>query len=157
MPNLFVIGFDQPHKAEEFCLKLQELQSKYVLDVQEMVVAIKDEKGKVKLHYKGSPVTANTVFPGFCGSLTALIIMNSTTGAAAGPLAALGVTPHFMKELAATLTPDGSALFAVTGVPSPDRESILKELSGFGGKIITTSLSHSDEAKLQAALEAERS
>ena len=157
MSNLFVIGFDEPHKGEELSLKLQELQSKYVLDVQEMVVAVRDEKGKVKLHYKGSPLTANMVFPGFCGSLTALIIMNATTGAAAGALAAVGVTPHFMKELAATLTPGGSALFAVTGVPSPDRESILKELSGIGGKILTTSLSHSDEAKLQAALEATKS
>ena len=157
MPNLFVIGFDEPHKAEELCLKLQELQSKYVLDVREMVVAIKDEKDKVKLHYKGSPLTAHTVFPGFCGSLTALIFMNATTGAATGALAAVGITPHFMKELAATLTPGGSALFALTGVPSPDRESILKELSGIGGKILTTSLSHSDEAKLQAALEAARS
>jgi uncharacterized membrane protein len=157
MPNLFVIGFDEAHKAEELCLKLQELQSKYVLDVQEMVVAIKDEKDKVKLHYKGRPLTANAVFPGFCGSLTALIFMNATTGAATGALAAVGITPHFMKELAATLTPGGSALFALTGVPSPDRESILKELSGIGGKILTTSLSHSDEAKLQAALEAARS
>ena len=157
MPNLFVIGFQEPHKAEELCLKLQELQGKYVLDVREMVVAVKDEKGKVKLHYKGSPLTANrAVFPGFCGSLTALIFLNATTGAAVGALAAVGITPRFMKELAGTLIPGGSALFALTGEPSPDREMVLKELSGIGGKILTTSLSHSDEAKLQAALEAAR-
>ena len=62
-----------------------------------------------------------------------------------------------MKDLAGTLIPGGSALFAVTGLPSPDREGILKELSGIGGKILTTSLSHSDEDLLQAALEAESS
>jgi uncharacterized membrane protein len=158
MPNLFVIGFDQPQKAEELCLKVQELQGKYVIDLQEMVVAVKDEEGKVKLHYRESLLTANRpVFPGFCGSLTALIFLNATTGAAGGALAAVGITPHFMKELAGTLIPGGSALFALTGVPSPDRESVLKELTGFGGKILSTSLSHSDEAKLQAALEAERS
>jgi len=157
MPNLFVIGFDEPHQAEELCLKLQELQGKYVLDVREMVVAVKDEQGKVKLHYKGSPLTANRAVFGFCGSLTALIFLNATTGAAGGALAAVGITPRFMKELAGTLIPGGSALFALTGVPSPDRESVLKELSGIGGKILTTSLSHSDEAKLQAALEAARS
>jgi len=119
MPNLFVIGFDQPQKAEELCLKVQELQGKYVIDLQEMVVAVKDEKGKVKLDYKGSPLTANRpVFPGFCGSLTALIFLNATTGAAGGALAAVGITPRFMKELAGTLIPRGSALFALTGVPS---------------------------------------
>ena len=46
MPNLFVIGFDQPHQAEELRAKLQELQGNYVLDVQDMVVAVKDEKGQ---------------------------------------------------------------------------------------------------------------
>jgi uncharacterized membrane protein len=49
MPNLFVIGFDQPNKAEELCLKLQELQGKYVLDIQDTVVAVKDDNGKVSL------------------------------------------------------------------------------------------------------------
>jgi uncharacterized membrane protein len=153
MANLFVIGFNEPHKAEELCLRLQELQGKYVIDLREMVVALKDEKGKVKLNYKGSLLTANSpVFPGFCGSLTALIFLNATTGAAGSALAAVGITPHFMKELAGTLVPGGSALFVLTGLPSPDRESVLKELSGFGGKILTTSLSHEDEGRLQAAL-----
>jgi uncharacterized membrane protein len=158
MPNLFVIGFDGPDKAEELCQKIHELQSKYVIDLRDMVVAVKDEKGKVKLHHRDSLLTANTpVFPGFCGSLTALIFLNATTGAAGSALTAVGITEHFMKELAGLLIPGGSALFALTGEPSPDRESVLQELTGFGGRILTTSLSHSDEAKLQAALEAARS
>ena len=62
MPNLFVIGFDAPHKAEELCLKVQELQSKYVIDLRDMVVAVKDGKGKVKLDYKKNLLTTNTRF-----------------------------------------------------------------------------------------------
>lgn len=158
MPNLFVIGFDRPHKAEELCLKLQELQGKYVLDIQDTVVAVKDEKGKVKLHHRGSLLTAeSSVFPGFCGSLTALIFLNATTSAAGSALAAVGISHHFMKELAETLIPGGSALFVLTGRPSPDRENVLQELSGIGGKVLTTSLSHADEAKLQSALTAAKS
>jgi uncharacterized membrane protein len=158
MSNLFVIGFDESHKAEELCLKVQELQDKYVIDLRDMVVAVKDEQGKVKLHHKQSLLTAdNPVFPGFCGSLTALIFLNATTGVAGSELAAVGITEHFMKELAGLLIPGGSALFALTGLPSPDREGVLKELTGFGGKILTTSLSHFDEARLQAALQAVKS
>ena len=68
MPNLFVIGFDEPHKAEELCLKVQELESKYVIDLRDMVVAVKDEKGRVKLYHKANLLTANRpVFLGFCG------------------------------------------------------------------------------------------
>jgi uncharacterized membrane protein len=157
MPNLFVIGFDEPQKAEGLRLKLQELQGKYVLDLQDMVVAVKDEKGKVKLHQSGSLATAQSpVFPGFCGSLTALIFLNATTGAAGSALAAVGISQHFMKELAGTLVPGGSALFVLIGRPSPDRENVLKELGGIGGKVLTTSLSHADEARLQDALRAAR-
>jgi uncharacterized membrane protein len=157
MPNLFVIGFDEPQKAEGLRLKLQELQGKYVLDLQDMVVAVKDEKGKVKLHQSGSLLTAHSpVFPGFCGSLTALIFLNATTGAAGSALAAVGISQHFMKELAGTLVPGGSALFVLIGRPSPDRENVLKELGGIGGKVLTTSLSHADEARLQDALRAAR-
>jgi uncharacterized membrane protein len=62
-----------------------------------------------------------------------------------------------MKELVRILIPGGSALFILTGRPSPDREEVFKELSGIGGKILKTPLSHTDEAKLQAALTAARS
>ena len=62
-----------------------------------------------------------------------------------------------MKELAETLIPGGSALFVLTGRPSPDRERVLEELSGISGKILTTSVSEEDEAKLRAALMAARS
>jgi uncharacterized membrane protein len=36
-------------------------------------------------------------------------------------------------------------------------ENVLKELGGIGGKVLTTSLSHTDEAILQDALRAARS
>jgi uncharacterized membrane protein len=157
MSNLYVIGFDEPHKAEEVILKLQELQSESLLDLEEVVVAVKDEKGKVKLRRAASLQTADDpVFVGFCQSLTALIFLNATTGAASGALADVGITDQFMKELAGTLIPGGSALFVLVRRPSPDRDSVLEELKGIGGKILMTSVSHDDAARLQAALSAAR-
>jgi uncharacterized membrane protein len=40
MGNLVVVGFDEPHKAEEARLRLQKLQSEYLLDLADVVVAI---------------------------------------------------------------------------------------------------------------------
>ena len=71
---------------------------------------------------------------------TALIFLNATTGAAGGALLLSASPSTSWKELAGTLIPGGSALFVLTGVPSPDREGVLKELSGFGGKILPTSV-----------------
>ncbi len=97
MSNLVVVGFDEPHKAEEVRLRLQ----------------------------------------------------NALTD--------VGINDHFMKEFVATLIPSSSALFVLTRSPSPDRDRMLEELKGLGGKILMTSLSHEDEARLQAALSATKS
>ena len=45
-----MFGYNEPYKAEEIRLKLRKLQSEYLLYLEDAVVAVKDEKGKVKLH-----------------------------------------------------------------------------------------------------------
>ena len=57
-------------------------------------------------------------------------------------------------EFSATMTPGSSTLFVLVGRATPYRDRVLDELKGTGGKILKTSLSHEDEAKLQAALSA---
>jgi uncharacterized membrane protein len=57
-----------------------------------------------------------------------------------------------MKELASTHAPGSSALFVLVRKMTTDK--VLLQLQGMGGKIIQTSLSNEDEAKLQTALNA---
>ena len=157
MGNLFVIGFDAPNQAEEVHLKLQKLQSEGIVDLADVAVAVKDERGKAKLHRAGKLWAEGAALQGFCGSLANLVLGNATAGAASGTLAEVGITDRFMKELATVLIPSRSALFVLTRRPTSDRDRVLEELKGVGGKIFTTSLSHEDEARLQAALNATKS
>ena len=62
-----------------------------------------------------------------------------------------------MKELVATLMPSSLALFALTRTPTPDGDRLPEGVKGLGGKILMTSLSHEDKAKLQAVLNAAKS
>ena len=140
-----------------FVLRCRSYKTEYLLDLADVVVAIKDEKGKVKLHHAGYLIAHDAAFQGFCGSLASLILVNSTAGAASGALRDVGINDHFMKELAAKLIPNSSTLFVLTRGPSPDKDRLLEELKGLGGKILITSLSHEDEARLQAALSATKS
>ena len=57
-----------------------------------------------------------------------------------------------MKDLAGTLKPGSSVRFVLVRKATPDR--VLDELAGSGGTVLKSSLSHDDEAKLQAALSA---
>ena len=157
MSNLFVVGYDETGKAEEVRLKLLKLQSEFLLDLEDIVVAVKSEEGKVKLYQAGDLFNDPSPFRGFCGSLACLIFQNAVTGAASGALTDVGITEHFMKELTETLIPGSSAIFVLIRRSSPDRDRVLEELKGTGGKILMTSLSHQDQAIIQAALSAAKS
>ena len=162
MSTLVVIGYDDPFKAEEVRLKLVKMQKDYLIDMEDAVVATKDKDGKVKLHQIFSTTKAGALTGGFWGTLVGLIFLNpllgmavgAASGAAAGALSDVGIHDGFMKELSETMKPDSSVLFVLVRKATPDK--VLEELKGTGGKILKTSLSHDDEAKLQAAIEASK-
>ena len=163
MSTLVVIGYDNEFKAEEVRLTLRKLQKDYLIDLEDAVVAVKDAKGKVQLHQMVNLTAAGAVGGGFWGSLIGLIFLNpilgaalgATAGAVSGALTDVGINDKFIKELAAALNPDSSALFVLVRNATVDK--VLEELHGSGGKVLKTSLSHDDEAKLQAALSAGKS
>ena len=158
MSTLVVIEYDDMYKAEETRLLLRKLQKDYLIDLEDAVVAVKDEQGKVKLNQAVNLTTMGAVSGGFWGSLIGLIFLNpliglavgAGAGAVSGALTDVGINDNFMKELAAGMTPRSSALFVLVRKSTPDK--VLEELTGTGGKILKTSLTHEDEAKLQAAL-----
>ncbi len=160
MSTLVVVGYDDQFKAEEVRLKLWKLQKEYLIDLEDAVVVVKDDQGKVKLHQAVNLTAAGAVSGGFWGSLVGLIFLNpllglavgATAGAVSGALTDVGIDDKFMKELAETLAPGSSALFVLVRKATPDK--VLEEIKGTGGKVLKTSLSHDDEAKLQAALNA---
>lgn len=162
MNTLVVVEYDSFFKAEEVRLQLLKMQKEYLVDLEDAVIATKDKNGKVKLHQIHSTVKAGAITGGFWGALVGLIFLNpllgmavgAAGGAAGGALSDVGIKDQFMKDLAADLKPDSSALFVLVRKASPER--VLEELQGTGGKILKTSLSHEDEAKLQAALDAAR-
>lgn len=158
MSDLVVVGYDDQFKAEEVRLMLWKMQKEYLIDLEDAVVAEKNDKGKVKL-LQAQNLTANGVLTGgFWGSLIGLIFLNpllglavgATAGGVSGALTDVGINNKFMKELAESLHPGSSALFVL--VRSAKTDKVLEELKGTGGKILKTSLSHENEAKLQSAL-----
>ena len=160
MSELIVIGFDDEFKAEELRLNLLKMQKEYLIDLEDAVVAVKKEDGKIKLNQMHDLTTAGATGGGFWGLLIGTLFLSpllgaaigAATGAASGALSDIGIDDEFMKELAATLTPGVSALFVLVRKVTPDK--VLEEVKGFGGKVLKTSLTGEKEAVLQAALDA---
>lgn len=160
MSDLVVVGYDNEFKAEEVRLKLLKMQKEYLVDIEDAVVAVKMPDGKIKLNQMFHLAASGAIGGGFWGMLIGMLFLNPLLGAAvgagagaiSGALADVGVNDDFMRELAATLQPGNSALFVLIRKMTPDK--VLEELKGTGGKVLKTSLSHEDEDKLQAALDA---
>ena len=162
MSDLIVIGYDDKFKAEEMRTQLLKLQKEYLIDLEDAVVAVKDDSGKVKLHQIANLTAAGAVSGGFWGTLIGLIFLNPLIGLAAGAgagalsgaLTDVGINDDFMKDLAATFKNGSSLLFVLVRKSTPDK--VLAEIQGSGGKVIKTSLTHEQEQKLQAALDASK-
>jgi uncharacterized membrane protein len=160
MTDLIVIAFDDQFKAEEVRTKLRKMQKEYLIDLEDAVVAVKDNAGKVKLHQMYNLTAMGAVSGGFWGSLVGLIFLNpllglavgASAGAVSGALTDVGIDNNFMKQLAGDFKNGSSLLFVLVRKVTPDK--VLAELQGTGGKVIKTSLTHEQEAKLQAALDA---
>jgi uncharacterized membrane protein len=160
MSDLIVVAYDNEHKAEEVRLQLLKMQREYLVDLEDAVVATRTPSGDVKLHQIHNLTVAGALGGGFWGALIGLIflspilgfVLGAAGGAAGGALSDIGINDDFMKDLASTLSPGSSALFVLVRKMTADK--VLEELHGTGGRVLKTSLSHDDEAKLQAALDA---
>ena len=159
MPTFVAIKYDDPHKAQEVRLALVKLQREYLIDMEDAVVAVKGEDGKVKLHQAVNLTAAGAVSGGFWGTLIGVLFLNpllgaavgASAGAVSGALTDVGIGNDFMKKLAEGLQPNTSVLFVLVRKATPDK--VVDEIKQYGGTVLQTSLSHEDEDKLQAALD----
>jgi len=156
--TLVVIGYESQSRAEEVRAALLELQNEYLIDLEDAVVAVREPNGKVKLHQLYNLTAAGALGGGFWGTLIGMLFLmpafglalGAAVGAISGALGDAGIDDAFMRDLAGMLAPGTAALCVLVRSATPDK--VVDEISGFGGTVLRTSLSHEDEAKLQAAL-----
>lgn len=162
MSDLFVVAFGDELKAEQVRLDLLSLRRDHLIDVEEAVVVIRKDSGKVRMHHSTHFTVPGALGGGFVGMMVGLMLLNpvlaaiggitgTALGAVTGALKELGIDEAFMKELASHLKPGSSALFILAKESQP--EKIFEEIKKFNAKILQTKLAHQDETKLEAALD----
>jgi uncharacterized membrane protein len=166
MAELVAIAFDDEQEADHVLIELSRLQKEYLIDLADAVVAIRPREGRVQLKQSFSTVGAGAATGGLSGalwgSLIGLLLLNplagfaigglvgAGAGAASGALVDYGIDDNFIRSIGETLQPGTSALFVLIRKVQP--EKVLSELSRFRGRVLRTSLSPEQEARLQAAL-----
>ena len=166
MSDLVVIGFENTHKAEEVLWRLRALKSEQLIDLEDAVVVVRDEKGEVHLkqsfnliHFDSS---SGLLSGGLLGAFVGMLFLNPAAGmligsmlgagagALSGSLSDYGLDDDFIESLGKTIPLNSSALFILIRKGQPDE--LLAELSDIKGKILQTTLSPDQEKRLRKAL-----
>jgi uncharacterized membrane protein len=75
MSTLIAVGYDDPFKAEEVRMKLQKMQQKDLIDLEDAVVAVKSLKGKVKLDQPMRLTALGPLGGGFLGAIIGTLFL----------------------------------------------------------------------------------
>jgi uncharacterized membrane protein len=163
MANLVAIAFDQPEEAFNLRARLVELQKEYLIDMEDIVVLTRSEKGRIKLHQATNLTAAGAMGGSFWGLLIGMLFFNpllglavgAGAGAVSGYLTDLGIDNNFMKQIGKELQPGGAAVFVLVRKATDDK--VIDRLQDFAGtgRILKTSLSKESEEELRNVFEKE--
>lgn len=166
MSELVVVGFDDPQEADRVLTEMARLKREYLIDLEDAVVAIRDPDGEVRIKQSINLVGLGAAQGGLSGALWGTLVgmlflnpliglavgsaVGAGTGALSGSLVDYGIDDGLIRSIGETIQPNTSALFLLIKKVQPDK--VLQELSSFKGRVIRSSLSPEQEARLQAAL-----
>lgn len=160
MSDLIAIVFPTETKAEEVRNRVLDLQKQYLITLDDAVVAVKGEDGKIKLNQIFSTTAAGAAAGSFWGLLVGVLFMSpilgvavgAASGALGGALQDFGINDKFMKDVSESIQPGNAVLFLLVKKMTTDK--VLADLQGVGGTVLQTSLDRDKEQALRAALAA---
>jgi uncharacterized membrane protein len=156
MPALIAIAFPDERTAID---AEEEAQRLAMIQPDAIAAIVRDKKGRFKVTTNHHEVAGGASWGMFWGLLFGMLFfvpffgmaIGAGLGALFGRLEKSGIDKAFQQQVRDKLSPGSSALFLVV-----ENESPVPDLSGFGGTVITSSLSEEAEHDLQAALHGER-
>jgi uncharacterized membrane protein len=166
MSDLLILGFDGFHTADEVLNKLRSLQKEYLIDLEDACVVERDTDGKVHIKQAVNLTAIGAATGGsqgaLWGALIGLLFLNplagmaigavagAGAGALSGSLSDYGIRDDFVKKLGDTI-PKGSSALCVL-VRSVTVDKVIPELEPYKPRLLKTSLSNEQEAKIRASL-----
>ena len=159
MSDLVFIAYENEQKAEEVRDRILSMQREYLIEVGDAVIAVRDDKGRVKLNQLMNTTAAGAASGALWGTIIGMLFMMPLAGAAVGAaggalggaLSDFGISDADMKQQAnEALKPGMAGLFLLIRKMTTDK--VLDDLKGTGGTVIKTSFDHAMEQKLQQAI-----
>ena len=158
MANLVVVLYDDQFRAKEVMKELKTLKESKQLEIDDAAYVTKDNEGHFHVHQEHSLTKSGLVAGGMGGIVAGLLftipIAGLAVGAAAGAIAGkksdIGIDDKVIKAINDDMRLNTSAIFLL--VRDVNREAVIPVFTKYGGKVVQTTITAEDEAKLQGML-----
>lgn len=157
MSDLIVIGYESPHTARQAYDEVQRLQQDFIIDLRGLAIVNVDADGKTHVDTPQRIIGRSAVSGALFGLLIGLlffvpgmVLLGGALGALMGTLSKSGIDADFRNRVEHLLEPGHSAVVIMASKITEDR--FAAAMQPFGGTILKTSLSESDEKELAEEL-----
>ena len=180
MAEMIVVGFKKDmYRASEVLNKLQDLNYDWAVDLKDAVAVYRDYNGKLRVDQSYEMTTGEgAAWGGLLGMMIGSLIAIPFTGGASAAVAAgavaagafggtavgaglgaidadswkedFGISDDFVQDVGLMVQPGDSAIFAL--LRTVNREAVANEFRGYGGTILSTTLSLEQQAKVERVL-----
>ena len=158
MATMAVFALDTETGAQALADKLVSLQKQQLITVQDAAIVTRKADGKPKIKQLNNLVGEGAMGGAFWGMFFGLLFfmpwmglaIGAASGALAGKFSDVGIDDNFIKEVSEGVKPGTSALFVL--VENTVLDKVLPEIKPFNAKVIKTSLSAEQDAKLKKLL-----
>ncbi|GGN99081.1 membrane protein [Actinoplanes lobatus] len=153
MSELIIIGYEDPQTARQAYEQVQRLQDDFVVELRGLAIVDVDADGKTHVdtpqRVVGTSASGGALFGLLLGLLffvPGMALLGGAMGALIGKFNQSGIDAAFRKRVEHLVEPGHSAIVIMASKITEDK--FAKALQPFGGTILKTSLSESDEKEL---------
>ena len=157
MSDLIVIGYENPQTARQAYEQVQRLQQDFIVDLRGLAIVNVDADGKTHVdtpkRIVGASAAAGALFGLLLGLLffvPGMVLLGGAIGALMGTFNKSGIDAEFRNRVEHLLEPGHSAVVIMASKITEDK--FAGAMQPFGGTILKTSLSESDERELAEEL-----
>jgi uncharacterized membrane protein len=162
MSEMIVLGFKTEAEADNFGLKLAQMQKDLIIELQDAAEVVRDPDGKPHVKHGGSLVGAGALGGAFWGMLFGLLFfvpflglaIGAGMGALFGKLGKTGIDKQVLEQMGDAVPPGEAGWFLLVGKITEDK--FLAGIEGTTAKVVRTSLSEEQEQDLKHAFGAKK-
>ncbi|HZR53343.1 MAG TPA: DUF1269 domain-containing protein [Streptosporangiaceae bacterium] len=157
MSDLIVIGYENPEIAHQAYEQVQRLHRDFVVDLRGLAIVDVDADGKTHVHTPQRIISRSAATGAIFGLMISLlffvpgmVLLGGAIGALMGTFNKSGIDAQFRDRVEHLLEPGHSAVVIMASKVTEDK--FTAAMQPFGGTVLKTSLSDSDEKELAEEL-----